>query len=201
MPDGHFLRVYEFIQSYIPTFIICIALTSILGFPKFTFISNLFQLFILQFMIYGAHSVTHLIKEDNPLIIFTPHIFLHHNKSIQLDRSIGLLIEGLVDFSYFFTIILFQEIFNIHIFSTSIVLFAAFLYIILHIIQYSVFGDNAHALHHTYKYCNYEPEFIDVLFASRCEPDTPYRNMNKEIPHAIVAFILAGTLKLLFTLD
>lgn len=201
MPDGHSLRVYEYIESYIPILTLWIGFASILAFPHFTFLSIICQVLFLHLYIYGGHVILHLMREDNPFIIFNPHIFLHHNKSVQLDRWIELGIEGSGNFSYIILPILIQNLFHIHIFSTSIVLSGAILYVIMHIFQYSIIGDNNHALHHTHKLCNYEPEFIDTLFNTRCEPDTPYKNMSKEIPHAIVAFILAGTLKLLFTLD
>ena len=195
------LRLYEYSKSYIPIILLLITLGSILGFPHFSFPSILCQVLFLQVYIYGGHALLHQINEEDPFYIFNPHIFIHHNKHIHFDRWIELAIEGCSNFSYIIFPIILQNLFNIQIFSTSIVISGALLYVIMHIFQYSILGDTNHALHHMHKLCNYEPEFMDVLFHTRCEPDSPYKDLNQDLPNVMLAFLLSLSLKRIFDLD
>jgi len=195
------IRIDEYIRSYTQTISIWITLGTILGLPIYGLWNSLVQTIILLCMTYWGHVFIHTITEDSPFIVFNPHVYLHHQKAVLLERHVELCIEAIVNFSCFFSISLAQYIFSIHLFSTSIILYSAFLYIIIHICDYSVNGDERHGMHHRNQYCNYEPEFIDTLFGTRCDDDLPYRDMNKEIPHAILACILAGCTKVIFGLD
>jgi hypothetical protein len=188
-------------EAYLPTLFLWGGLGAVLGLPKFSILSCILQITILLFATYWGHVAMHTITSESPFIIFNPHVFLHHNKSILLDRRVELFIEALVDFYSFFTILIAQYIFRLEIFSTSIVLYSASLYVILHILDYSLYGDDKHGLHHKHGCCNYEPEFMDVLFGTRCDAEAPHTDMSKEFIHAIIAFVFIGSLKLYLDLD
>jgi hypothetical protein len=188
-------------QAYLPTLFFWGVLGAILGLPKFSIMSCVLQITALLFATYWGHVAMHTVTADSPFIMFNPHVFLHHNKSILLGRRVELFLEAIVDFYAFFTLLIAQHIFRVELFSTSIVLYSASLYVILHILDYSVYGDEKHGLHHKHSFCNYEPEFMDALFGTRCEPDLPYTDMSKEFMHAVLAFGLVGACKLWFELD
>jgi len=193
-------RTMEMLECYGPAELLTIALVSILALGDFSFPSILFQVFALQFHMYIFHVILHAMPEDM-MFTFNTHLLLHHRKQYFINRTLELTIEGIGNFSFIFCILFFQYYFNIHIFSTSVVLSAALLYTMMHIIQYSIFTDVHHALHHVNETCNYEPEIMDTLFGTRCEPDSPYKNMSIEFPYIFLTFIIVGTLKVIFDFD
>jgi hypothetical protein len=196
---GPNIRIDEFIQSYCPLVVVWIVLASILALPHYSFVSSLIQIFSLLFLIYISHIIIHTLIPDTPLIILNPHIFLHHNKEVIVEKWIERSVEAISNFWYCFSLILFQYMFSLSLVSTSIILYASVLYVITHIFDYSIYGNEKHSLHHKYSFCNYEPEVFDALFGTRCIPELPYTDMTIEIPHAILAFVIVVTLK--FTLD
>jgi hypothetical protein len=74
------------------------------------------------------------------------------------------------------------------------------LYINIHILDYSIHGDPAHSRHHEKTFCNYDPEWFDTLFGTRCDPERPYTNLSHQWFHAIIAFTAALALKFSFHL-
>jgi sterol desaturase/sphingolipid hydroxylase (fatty acid hydroxylase superfamily) len=92
-------------------------------------------------------------------------------------------------------ILIVQHLLGVHVFSTSIVVASALLYVLIHIFDYSILGNKEHREHHEKARCNYAPDFMDVLAGTRCEPDAPYFNGNSEIIHAIVAVSVTYLLK------
>jgi hypothetical protein len=194
------LRIVEFLHSYGPAELLTIALTSILALPNYSIPSIIFQVFALQFHMYIFHVLLHRMPEDLPFT-FNTHLLLHHRKHFYISRTIELMIEAVGNFSFIFMILPVQYMLNLKIFSTSIVLSGALLYTMMHIIQYSIFTDVHHSLHHVHETCNYEPEIMDTFFGTRCEPDTPYKDMSIEIPYILITFVVIGTLKVIFDFD
>jgi len=194
------IRWNEYLHSYIPTVLTWSILSMLLALPNYSITSAFFQtLFILSWSYWG-HRIAHMISADYPFNLLNPHVSIHHDHVIHVPRWLNLVLEGFVDFMCFFILCIIQYITGIHIISTSLILGAAFLYVCIHIFDYSIIGRHEHILHHKLTFCNYDPEFMDTLFGTRCE-DTPYKNMNHEIIHAIYAFILAMLLKVRFNLD
>lgn len=191
----------EFTKAYVPTIIVWVTLSAMLALPKYSFPVALLQAAIILCWSYGGHVLAHKISSTGPLSYINPHVFLHHNKSILLPRPVELLIESITNFLGFFIIFILQKIADVEFFSPSLLIGAAFLYITIHILDYSLRGNEDHGQHHVKSYCNYNPEFFDTLFDTRCEPEKPYTNMAWEIPHAIVAFATAALVKIAFRLD
>jgi len=174
---------------------------SLLALPKYSFPNAILQSLFILCWSYAGHVFAHQISSKGPLRYLNPHVFLHHDKTIPMPRALELIIEAIVNFFGFFIIFIVQWLFNFEVLSPSLLIGASFLYITMHILDYSIRGDPGHALHHVKHYCNYDPEFFDALFNTRCEPEKPYTNMVKEIPHAVFAFSLAGLLKIYLKLD
>jgi len=201
MSSDHKIRWSEFILAYIPTVIIWILSVSLLALPEYTLTNAIIQSIFILIWSYTGHVFAHMISTDWPFNILNPHVYLHHKKSVDLPRWLELIIEAIVNFFGFFIFIIIQNIFNFKIFSTSLLLGAAFLYITIHILDYSIIGKEDHKLHHTKTFCNYDPEIFDTLFNTRCEPEKPYTNMIVEVPHALFAVVLAGVIKYIWKLD
>lgn len=194
-------RLQEFTQAYVPTIIVWVLLSALLALPKYTFPVALLQAIIILCWSYGGHVLAHKISTTGPLSYINPHVFLHHNKSIHVPRYVELVIESITNFFGFFIIVILQKIADVEFFSPSLLIGAAFLYIAIHILDYSLSGNEDHGQHHAKNYCNYNPEFFDTLFDTRCEPEKPYTNMLGEIPHAVLAVSAAGLVKIAFNLD
>jgi len=191
----------KYCWAYLPTILIWTILASFLAMPEYGVISALVQSILLILWTYWGHRAAHIISAYPPFDTINPHISIHHNKSILLPRWLELVEEAIVNFFCFTFILILQAIFDVHIFSTSIVLGAAFLYITIHILDYSLRGNESHGHHHSRTFCNYSPEFLDTLLETRCDPEKPYTDMSPEIIHALFAFGLAYILKITFNLN
>jgi hypothetical protein len=187
-----FLKAYGFV---IPGWVI---LLSLLGMDRFSPISCILQTVFLIFVKYYIHVVGHF-----PIFSKVyPHIFLHHDHVLNIPRWLDLIIESIYPFTTLISLHYFSKIvLQTHIFSTSIILAAAVLYNVVHILDYSIFGNAGHRQHHIQHTCNYEPVFMDVIFRTRCDNSSPYVNTNHQVIHAVMATSFVLILKLIFNLS
>ena len=176
-------------------------MASLLALPKYSYSNAILQAIFVLVWSYAGHVFAHKISTDWPFNILNPHVYLHHKKSIEMPRWLELVIEAAVNFFGFFILYIVQCLLHLDIFSPSLLLGAAFVYITVHILDYSIIGKEDHSQHHVRSFCNYDPEFFDTLFGTRCDPNKPYTNMNIEIIHGIFAFSMAGLIKFKFNID
>lgn len=200
MPTNE-IRWPEYIQAYLPVMVSWTLMASLLALPNYSYSNAILQAIFVLVWSYAGHVFAHKVSSDWPFNILNPHVYLHHKKSVEMPRWLELVIEATVNFFGFFILYILQRILGLHIFSTSLLLGAAFLYITIHILDYSIIGKEDHSQHHLRTFCNYDPEFFDTLFSTRCDPEKPYTNMNTEIPHGILAFSFAFLIKIIFNLD
>jgi len=172
---------------------------SMLGIPHFSILSSIIQSIVLLFYSYFGHRFAHTISQYAPFSYINPHIFIHHNNTYNLPRWLNLLQEAIMNASCFLIILVIQYLCGVHIFSTSIVVSAALLYVFIHIADYSFRGNKEHKLHHQFQMCNFAPNFMDILFETRCVPsDTPYSDGTNEIIHGIMAVVITFICKITF---
>jgi len=186
-------RPTEFLQAYGPFLVITISLFTYLGIPEYGWPIAFLQTLFLLFWSYAGHRWCHM--PDMPVYLINPHVQLHHNHAIDLPRWLGLLLEAFVNFFGFAVLLVVECLLGVKVLSTWIVLAAAFLYICIHILDYSIWPNSEHQSHHAKATCSYSPQFMDVLFNTRCDPTKPYDDFNLKIPHAIVSFALAFALR------
>jgi hypothetical protein len=172
---------------------ITIPLFAYLGVAEYGWPIALLQTLFLLFWSYAGHAWCH--SPDMPLYAINPHIQIHHNHALELPRWLNLVSEAIVNFFGFTILLLFEWLIGVKFLSTWIVLAAAFLYICMHILDYSIWPNPEHQLHHGKANCNYGPQFMDVIFNTRCDPTKPYDDFMLKIPHAIVSFALAFALR------
>ena len=189
------------IYSYITLIFTWLIISVYLASKHFSIFSGILQSIFILLWSYFGHVFAHSISSEAPMKYINPHIYFHHNKSVELPRYLELFIESITNLSAFLLLIIVQYILNIHILSTSVILFGAFVYIAIHIFDYSIFGDEEHALHHVMNYCNYSPRVMDVIFNTRCKPDSDYKPMNRELFSTIAVFPLVALVQKLFDLD
>ena len=187
------IRVLEFVRSYGIVIFSWLLMISMLGIPEFTIVSSTIQVLILLLWTYFGHRLAHDMTYMNPI---NPHIFIHHLNLYNLPRWVNLLQEAIFNMSSFLIILVVQYILGLHLFSTSIVICTGLLYVLIHIGDYSIISNKGHVNHHKFHTCNYAPDFMDVLFNTRCEKqDEPYENHNIEIFHGIAAVAISFLLK------
>jgi sterol desaturase/sphingolipid hydroxylase (fatty acid hydroxylase superfamily) len=195
------IRWEEFLTAYSPFLLLWIITVVPLALPTFSLLSAIAQAVFLFLWSYWAHRANHNIFVHFPFNILNPHISVHHNHEIEMPRWLSLLIESAENFKLLFYLEIIQRLLGIQIFSTTAILATAFLYTIVHIFDYSIHGNQYHSRHHEMSFCNYDPELLDTLFGTRCDPKLPYRNLPYSwILYAIIACSLALNCKLLFGL-
>ena len=191
----------EFIDAYFPASFTWIILSALTALPEYSLGSAFLQAIFILSWSYWAHPLGHYLALIYPFNIMNPHVAIHHNKLIILPRWLELLCEAITNFLGFFLLSVIQDLLNIHILSKTMLIGYGFLYIAIHILDYSINGNEKHKKHHENEFCNYNPEVFDTLFNTRCDPKEPYTNNTNEIIHGVGAFGLAYVLKLAFGLD
>ena len=196
------MRIKEFIRSYGLLIFSTFLIIPILGLPHFTIVSSIAQAIVLLLWTYFGHVLAHYVSQNKYVHYLNPHMFIHHTNEFNVPRWVNLLQETILNMSSFLIILLIQYLLGVHVFSTSIVVAVALLYVIIHIGDYSLNHNDGHKLHHEFHLCNYAPDFMDVLFNTRCEgPDAPYYNQNGEMLHGIIAVLSTFLLKGYFNWD
>jgi len=195
------IRWLEFTDAYIPTLAVWLGLSMALALPEYSLGSAFLQAVFLLSWSYWGHRFAHMVSTTYPFNVLNPHVYIHHSKSLVLPRPLELLIESIVNFLCFFGFYVLQELLGIHILSSSMIFGAAFLYISIHILDYSMYGNEQHKEHHEKTFCNYNPEVFDTVFQTRCNPDEAYTKNRNEMIHGLGAFSLAYALKIIFHLD
>lgn len=191
----------QFMKAYGITIFAWTLLPTLLALPEHSILSAIVGSLFLLAWSYGGHVFAHSLSTVFPLNYINLHVSIHHDHLIAVPRWLNLIIEAIVNFLCFYVLILIQSAVGIHWLSTSAILGAAFLYVFIHIFDFSLFGNEQHKEHHEKTFCNYDPEFFDTLFETRCAPDTPYRDLSGEVIHALCAFAAALALKYRYSLD
>lgn len=189
------IRWEEFGAAYAPALLLWTTGATLLALPTFSFHAALAQALFLLLWSYWGHRFAHTVSAHFPFNILNPHVSVHHNHEIEMSRWLSLVLEAVVNFMGFFILEIAQRLLGVQIFSTSALLGAAFLYINIHILDYSIHGDPAHGRHHEKTFCNYDPEWFDTLFGTRCDPERPYTNLSHQWFHASIAFTVALAFK------
>ena len=190
----------EFVKTNGVVIVVWMSLLPLLAIPEYTIIQALFQTSFLLFYSWAGHWVAHKISQTGPLSYINPHIFVHHTNTYHVPRWVNLVIETVLDASCFLLLLPFTDLFGRHYLSPSLLLGAMFLYIFIHIFDYSLFGDDEHKLHHSMHMCNYAPDFLDIAFNTRCNNALPMKDRTVESIHGIAAFGLAFLIKRKFNL-
>jgi hypothetical protein len=149
-------------------------------------------LFLLAYSYFGHVAIHYATSRDSWTGWLNPHIFIHHDKWMDVPRWLDLTIETVVNLGSFLLLFPLQRLLGIHWLSTSMVWAAGLLYVAVHILDYSLLGDANHKVHHQKEKCNYAPDFMDVLFGTQCDSEAPYQDASRESLHAcaVTALVL-----------
>tara|TARA_Y100000816_G_C26101680_1_gene584088 strand:+ start:2148 stop:2729 length:582 start_codon:yes stop_codon:yes gene_type:complete len=128
--------------------------------------SAILQALFVFFWSYLGHVSAHYVSQNYPMNIINTHISIHHMET-NLPRWLDLTSEGLNNFIGFFVLYIFQEVSGYTFLNLKIILYAAFLYIGVHIFYYSIAHTRYHEVHHEDEFVNFSPEILDYLFNTR----------------------------------
>tara|TARA_B100000768_G_C11267127_1_gene371632 strand:- start:53 stop:643 length:591 start_codon:yes stop_codon:yes gene_type:complete len=151
-------------------------------------IHSFLAIFGLYYYSYFIHRAYHYIPES-----INPHTIHHKNKNIA--RIINLMIECLTDMSFFAVLYLFQNLIGYQVFPNILILYYGIVYVSIHIINFSVFGNENHEKHHNEKdkkYCNYGPDPIDHIMNTNC--DNNWEDMTHHLPNILVSYLICNYL-------
>ena len=93
-----------------------------------------------------------------------------HHKNKKITKIINLTIECLTNASFFYIVIFISKFYRISIFPNMLILYYGIIYVSVHIINFSLFGNDAHKKHHNEKYnkyYNYGPDSIDHIMNTK----------------------------------
>ena len=133
--------------------------------------------------LYLSHRALHLIPTDSISLYPVFHIWGHHGTPKPLpNRTLELIAETVWEiFFWVFLPIWIQRVTGFHFIPTSIVLLSSFMWISIHMINYSIVGSETHSRHHADVTVNYGPDIIDHLFGTNYDhthEDTTYYVFN-----------------------
>ena len=142
----------------------------------------------LYYYSYFIHRAYHYIPEQ-----INPHMIHHKNK--KLARIVNLTIECLTDSSFFVVLYFFQKLIGYELFPNILILYYGIIYVSVHIINFSIFGDENHKKHHDEKdkkYCNYGPDPIDHIMDTNC--DNKWEDMTHHLPNVLISYAICDYL-------
>jgi len=123
------------------------------------FINGVLQVIGIGLYSYFLHRLIHILP-DHPL---NYHVYSHHNKQFNLSRNVELFIEFIHNLMCFLPIFIIQSLTGI---DNTILIFVAFWYSSVHIIDMSIIPCVEHTNHHIDSSCNYGPSIFDFMFGT-----------------------------------
>lgn len=179
-----------FSEQAIPNSIVGIC-SMYLTYEKYSPIQSVLSVILLFFYAYFIHKKFHFMPD-----LINLHMKYHHNKIIDsLEKNMNLIIETVVNIVFFLIFYLFQKLIHIQFVPTVIIFFYGFIYVSIHIINYSIFHiAEKHIKHHNTSNpdgdtVNYGPDLADHLFGTNS--DESFENYNHILPNTLISLIIS----------
>jgi hypothetical protein len=184
---------FFFRNQFIPNFIVFV-LGIFLTYKKYSPILIIFSIVILYFYSYFIHKIFHYFPD-----LINIHLNNHHNKeenNEKLLKVVNLMLELFSNIMFFVIFFYIQKFLSIDLVPSIIIFFYGFIYVSVHIFNYSIFHTSyAHVLHHKSsenkdksKTCNYGPDLVDHIFHTNCNKEI--ENYNHIIPNSFISFLV-----------
>ena len=182
-----------FRNQFIPNLTVFI-LGILLTYKKYSpFLAGM-SIMILFFYSYFIHKAFHYFPD-----IINVHLNLHHNHSDNLKivkKYINLFIELISNILFFVIFYYSQKILSINVVPEILIFYYGFIYVTVHIINYSIFHcSKTHVLHHKSsdiedksKTCNYGPDLVDHIFQTNC--NNTIEDYNHIVPNTFMSFLV-----------
>jgi len=125
----------------------------------------------MYFWIYWIHRALHWLPTEGPFRYINTHWIFHHQPLKILDRRVELALETVNDMAMSLCVAVLQYATGLWIVPFSIVLYHAFMYTSVHIVNYSILGSDTHRDHHKNVGTNFGPDAVDQLFGTNHTPN------------------------------
>ena len=185
-------RFIYFIESFKMNYKswIMIYILVFLVYPK----NIIITIFLIYLYFYIFHYINHC---DFYYPMNCIHTYHHDEKSIMSD-----ILEISLEFYWIAGLIILKivsDIFfdsKIEVLNNYHILFFAFYYIFVHNINYSIFHvNNIHEYHHVDTKMNLGPDFFDILFKTKHDPENNLENTDHYIYSLLLSFFLIMIIK------
>ena len=172
------------LYNYVPQMVVYSICCFFLEYPNTPFLQLTCGNMFVWFWIYFIHRWFHTLPSTGIFYYINWHMAFHHAKDKPLTRPIELIVEFLQNVVWVFYLYFLQELTGIHIVPTKIIVLGAFLLASVHIITYSIFGSEKHAMQHLHPDFNFGPDYLDHLFGTNY--DKAFEDMTHYIPNTLI---------------
>jgi hypothetical protein len=187
-------KLLKFLNSQFIVYFILFTFGLILTHNKYSPVRIIISLIFLNVFSHFIHVMVHI---DSITSFF--HLYFHHNHELNENiyfKTLSLFIETFVNiFGNFLIIYFIQKIIGIEYIPNIILFYYGFIYVTVHIINYSLFhATKTHVLHHesndndNKKICNYGPDIVDHILGTNC--DDKFENMDHIIPNILMSYLI-----------
>ena len=180
-------RIFRSLYAYAP-----ITITTVLCIYTLESTTPILQLItaatFIWFWPYFIHRLYHYLPSTGLFYYINLHVSIHHSHTKTFPRWLELMIETVQNIFWFFLLYILQEVTQIHIVPDSIILLSLFVFVSVHIINYSMFGSDKHSRQHLNPDVNFGPDFLDHIFGTNDTED--FENMAHFIPNTLLSYIL-----------
>jgi hypothetical protein len=181
--------MYEIIKAYFLHVFLYLFYGCILIYPDRGLNSCLSGLTLMTLNYNILHRALHTLPTTGLIGYLNLHVYLHHNKELDIPRWTELFLEFL--FEMFLTVcipVIISYYSGEWITPFSIILYCSLFFAINHVLFYSILSSDAHMKHHDNPVHNFIPDYLDHLFGTNA--DGSYEDMNQQIPLILISALI-----------
>ena len=177
--------------------ILVYAYFGVLLLPNINILKTLCDIGILTVLYNLGHRLVHLLPTEGIIGKLNLHIYMHHDKKLNVPRWLELIIEFLFEvIAHLMPFFIYFKIKGEWKFPLSITLYVILFFAFNHCVFYSILDSDKHIEHHKNVTVNFIPDYVDQIFSN---PKTRvYEDMNNQIPMILWSALIVHFGKLYF---
>jgi sterol desaturase/sphingolipid hydroxylase (fatty acid hydroxylase superfamily) len=130
-----------------------------------------FGIAFMHIWVYWIHRCLHLIPTDGIIGFLNTHLRFHHQTDKPIGRELELFFELLIDLAMNLLLLLIQWSIGYYVVPVPVIVLFAISYTSVHLINYSIVGNQVHRRHHETFDKNFGPDVSDHLFGTNYNED------------------------------
>jgi sterol desaturase/sphingolipid hydroxylase (fatty acid hydroxylase superfamily) len=134
--------------------------------PETPWYQTTFGIGFMHIWVYWVHRSLHYVTSDTLLGFLNTHLRFHHQFDKPICRELELFFEVIVDLLMNFSLLFLQMLTGYYIVPVPIIVLFALSYTSVHLINYSIVGNEVHRRHHLTFDKNFGPDVSDHLFGT-----------------------------------
>ena len=136
-----------------------------------------FGILFMHFWVYFVHRLLHILPRTGIIGFLNTHFKYHHEHIKTIDRRLELFFEAIADLGMNLSLIPIEWAIGFYFVPFSVTVLFAISYTTVHIVNYSLIGNDRHKQHHLLLEKNFAPDPVDHLFGTNsdagCEDMNP----------------------------